>query len=133
MMIPEIDKLLNIIDVTIRSSHTQIFLELEDKSRLYINYHIQEKIKHHINKKISLGIRSDFIYLNNTNNNFNIITGRLIDLKNNDQDIYIKLSNSRTITLHKNGSLTKKDIGNNFKLYIDTYLIQLFAHEKTLI
>ena len=132
MMIPEIDKLLNIIDVTIRSSHAQIVLELEDKSQLCIPYYIQQTLNNYINKKVSLGIRSDFITLNSTANNFNTITGNLIDLKNNDQNVYITLSNGRTITVHKNNSLTKNDIGKKLKFYIDTYFIQLFEHETNI-
>ena len=81
MMIPKIDILLNIIDVTIRSSHAQIYLELEDKSQLCIPYYIQQTLNHYINKKISVGIRSDFITLSNTINNFNTITGNLLHLK----------------------------------------------------
>ena len=132
MMIPEIDKLLNIIDVTIRSSHAQIVLELEDKSQLCIPYYIQQTLNNYINKKVSLGIRSDFITLNSTNNNFNTITGNLIGFKNNDKNVYITISNGRTITLHKNNSLTKNDIGKKLKFYIDTYFIQLFEHETNI-
>ena len=132
MMIPKIDILLNIIDVTIRSSHAQIYLELEDKSQLCIPYYIQQTLNHYINKNISVGIRSDFITLSNTINNFNTITGNLLHLKNDDKNMYITTLNGHTLTLHKNNTLTKNDIGKNFKFYIDTYLIKFFEHDTNI-
>jgi hypothetical protein len=59
MMIPKIDLLLNIIDVTIRSSHAQIYLELEDKSQLCIPYYIQQTLNHYINTYLIQSVEHD--------------------------------------------------------------------------
>ena len=46
--------------------------------------------------------------------------------------MYITTLNGHTLTLHKNNTLTKNDIGKNFKFYIDTYLIKFFEHDTNI-
>jgi hypothetical protein len=99
MMITEIGELLNIIDITTRFSHKKIYIELEDKSQLYTNLHIQDELSFYINNKVSFGFCFDMINAGNPRNTFNIIYGKLFhwDVTTNT----FILQRLTTVLLHK--------------------------------
>ena len=86
------DRAMNMVDAYIRSNTKELYIELEPGASLNIPVQQQACLSSYIDERVYFGIRPDFVYLADDNEELNTIDGQLIDYKktNNSFENFIK-------------------------------------------
>ncbi|QFT11800.1 hypothetical protein FIV04_17900 (plasmid) [Vibrio sp. THAF190c] len=121
---------MNMVDAYIRSNTKELYIELEPGASLNIPVQQQACLSSYINERVYFGIRPDFVYLADDNEELNTINGQLIDYKktNNSFEILLKIG-QKEILFRTKKLISQSDIGKSFRINFDTYFGHIFDYE----
>ncbi|WP_152469962.1 hypothetical protein [Vibrio sp. THAF190c] len=124
------DRAMNMVDAYIRSNTKELYIELEPGASLNIPVQQQACLSSYINERVYFGIRPDFVYLADDNEELNTINGQLIDYKktNNSFEILLKIG-QKEILFRTKKLISQSDIGKSFRINFDTYFGHIFDYE----
>lgn len=90
----------------------------------------QACLSSYIDERVYFGIRPDFVYLADDNEELNTINGQLIDYKktNNSFEILLKVG-QKEILFRTKKLISQSDIGKSFRINFDTYFGHIFDYE----
>ena len=116
------DRAMNMVDAYIRSNTKELYIELEPGASLNIPVQQQACLSSYIDERVYFGIRPDFVYLADDNEELNTINGQLIDYKktNNSFEILLKIG-QKEILFRTKKLISQSDIGKSFRINFDTY------------
>ncbi|MEF1229948.1 hypothetical protein QTO02_21080 [Vibrio fortis] len=118
------------VDAYIRSNTKELYIELEPGASLNIPVQQQACLSSYIDERVYFGIRPDFVYLADDNEELNTINGQLIDYKktNNSFEILLKIG-QKEILFRTKKLISQSDIGKSFRINFDTYFGHIFDYE----
>lgn len=121
---------MNMVDAYIRSNTKELYIELEPGASLNIPVQQQACLSSYIDERVYFGIRPDFVYLADDNEELNTINGQLIDYKktNNSFEILLKIA-QKEILFRTKKLINQSDIGKSFRINFDTYFGHIFDYE----
>ncbi len=121
---------MNMVDAYIRSNTKELYIELEPGASLNIPVQQQACLSSYIDERVYFGIRPDFVYLADDNEELNTINGQLIDYKktNNSFEILLKIG-QKEILFRTKKLISQSDIGKSFRINFDTYFGHIFDYE----
>lgn len=121
---------MNMVDAYIRSNTKELYIELEPGASLNIPVQQQACLSSYIDERVYFGIRPDFVYLADENEELNTINGQLIDYKktNNSFEILLKIG-QKEILFRTKKLISQSDIGKSFRINFDTYFGHIFDYE----
>ncbi len=121
---------MNMVDAYIRSNTKELYIELEPGASLNIPVQQQACLSSYIDERVYFGIRPDFVYLADDNEELNTINGQLIDYKktNNNFEILLKIG-QKEILFRTKKLISQSDIGKSFRINFDTYFGHIFDYE----
>lgn len=121
---------MNMVDAYIRSNTKELYIELEPGASLNIPVQQQACLSSYIDERVYFGIRPDFVYLADDNEELNTIDGQLIDYKktNNSFEILLKIG-QKEILFRTKKLISQSDIGKSFRINFDTYFGHIFDYE----
>lgn len=121
----------NLIESTIRLDKHNLFLELDDGSRLFLPKSQQEKLHHYVDQKVDFGIRPDFISIAAENDQLNTIHGKLTSLETKDgfQLVHFKIAHKEMISRLRYSALAACDIGQSLRFNFDTFFSHIFDQD----
>ncbi|MGR5556090.1 hypothetical protein ACQKQC_07305 [Vibrio fortis] len=124
------DRAMNMVDAYIRSNTKELYIELEPGASLNIPVQQQACLSSYIDERVYFGIRPDFVYLADDNEELNTIDGQLIDYKktNNSFEILLKIG-QKEILFRTKKLISQSDIGKSFRINFDTYFGHIFDYE----
>lgn len=124
------DRAMNMVDAYIRSNTKELYIELEPGASLNIPEQQQACLSSYIDERVYFGIRPDFVYLADDNEELNTINGQLIDYKktNNSFEILLKIG-QKEILFRTKKLISQSDIGKSFRINFDTYFGHIFDYE----
>jgi multiple sugar transport system ATP-binding protein len=124
------DRAMNMVDAYIRSNTKELYIELEPGASLNIPVQQQACLSSYIDERVYFGIRPDFVYLADDNEELNTINGQLIDYKktNNNFEILLKIG-QKEILFRTKKLISQSDIGKSFRINFDTYFGHIFDYE----
>ncbi|KAB0288057.1 hypothetical protein QTO05_03310 [Vibrio fortis] len=124
------DRAMNMVDAYIRSNTKELYIELEPGASLNIPVQQQACLSSYIDERVYFGIRPDFVYLADDNEELNTINGQLIDYKktNNSFEILLKIG-QKEILFRTKKLISQSDIGKSFRINFDTYFGHIFDYE----
>lgn len=123
---------MNMVDAYIRSNTKELYIELEPGASLNIPVQQQACLSSYIDERVYFGIRPDFVYLADDNEELNTINGQLIDYKktNNSFEILLKIG-QKEILFRTKKLISQSDIGKSFRINFDTYFGHIFDYETS--
>ncbi|MCG9629563.1 hypothetical protein [Vibrio sp. Isolate30] len=126
------DRAMNMVDAYIRSNTKELYIELEPGTSLNIPEQQQACLSSYIDEKVYFGIRPDFVYLAEDNEQLNTINGQLIDYRKTDNSFEILLAIGHKEILFRTKKLIRQsDIGKSFRINFDTYFGHIFDYETS--
>lgn len=123
---------MNMVDAYIRSNTKELYIELEPGTSLNIPEQQQACLSSYIDEKVYFGIRPDFVYLAEDNEQLNTINGQLIDYRKTDNSFEILLTiGHKEILFTTKKLISQSDIGKSFRINFDTYFGHIFDYETS--
>lgn len=121
----------NLIESTIRLEKHNLYVELNDGSRLFIPEHQQQKLHHYIDQKVDFGIRPDFISIAEESDQLNTINGELTSLETKDgfQLVHFKIAHKEMISRLRHSAFAACDVGRSLRFNVDTFFSHIFDQD----